>query len=168
MIGPDGQQEYWGGKPTRSLTLADGLRQTASMAQALIIRRDLFLTMGGFDCSLRSMEDYELGIRLLSAGVVMHTLGEPLFLYYLGGGRDQLTKNWTRMIGSELWVIHKHAKDARKVFGVFGELRLMAACCRKWGIRRGRWIGRGTWLIGTILRTLFGEIPAAKAHASCE
>lgn len=42
MVSAEGREEYWGGKPTRQMTLAYALRFTATMSQALMIRRDLF------------------------------------------------------------------------------------------------------------------------------
>jgi glycosyltransferase involved in cell wall biosynthesis/peptidoglycan/xylan/chitin deacetylase (PgdA/CDA1 family) len=48
------------------------------------IRRDLFTKSGGFRTDLRSMEDWELGIRLMRAGVHFHYLpgAEPLHLVH--------------------------------------------------------------------------------------
>ena len=77
MVTPDGRREYWGGTPTRQLTLAHALCYTASMAQALMIRRDVFLELGGFDGRLRYLEDLEFGIRLLASGHEAHFLAEP-------------------------------------------------------------------------------------------
>lgn len=163
MMATDGHTEYWGGKPTRRLTLGDALRRTASMSQALLIRRETFLAVGGFDTGLRYMEDYELGIRLLSAGVEMHFLAEPMFLYHWGGSRDQLTRNWRRMFDAEMQVVRQHSAAAQRAFGRFGRLKLIAACYKKWGKNRGRITGRLMLLVGVLLEVALGRLPGEAA-----
>ncbi len=160
-VGPDGSTEQWGSGGTRRLSTAYALRFTASMSQCLIIRRSTFLALGGFSRALLHMEDYEFGIRLLHSGAETHALGEPLFLYHYGGERDQLTGKWSRMIRAELRVIRMHAAIARQVFGRLGPMRLTAACLKKHGGRRGRLLGRATWLAGVLLEAACGRLPEA-------
>jgi glycosyltransferase involved in cell wall biosynthesis len=164
MVTPDGQQEYWGGKPTRQLTLAHALCYTASMAQALMIRRDVFLELGGFDGRLRYLEDLEFGIRLLASGHETHFLAEPLFLYHRGGGRQQLSFEWRKMFKAEMRILNMHSDLARKEFGPLGAIRLRARCCKKHGIRKGRLMGRSVWAWGCALETVLGRIPENASH----
>lgn len=159
MITPDGQDEYWGGKPPNPLTLSHALCYTASMAQALMIRRDVFLGLGGFDTSFRYLEDLEFGIRLVASGAETHFLPEPLFLYHRGGGRQQLSFEWDKMFRAELKVLSKHADLARQEFGPRGETRLRARCFKKRGIWRGGVVGRAVWAWGCFLESTFGPIP---------
>jgi len=156
MVTPGGKREFWGGTETRRLTLADALFYTASMPQALLIRRELFLALGGFDARLRHLEDYEFGIRLLAAGHEMHFLGEPLFLYRRGG-REQLSLQWRGMFLSELRVLRTHSRLARRAFGLLGPVRLYARCYKKYGLRRGRLVGRSVWGVGCALEAFFGR-----------
>ena len=159
MVPAEGPNEYWGGKPTRQLTLAHALCFTASMAQALMIRRDVFLELGGFDARLRYLEDLEFGIRLLASGYETHFLAEPLFLYHRGGGRQQLSFEWRKMFKAEMRILNMHADLARKEFGRFGPIRLRARCCKKHGLWRGHLDGRSVWAWGCVLETFFGRIP---------
>lgn len=156
----EGGEEYWGGKTTRVLTLADVLLNTASMAQALMIRRDIYRRLGGFDTRLRYLEDFELGIRLLAAGVEMHFLAEPVFVYHLGG-RDQLSARWHKMLLSELRVLCMHREHCRRQFGRFGLARMLSRCLCRYGLKRGRLIGRTVWLAGRLTELVFGKVPAA-------
>jgi GT2 family glycosyltransferase len=156
MVTPEGLEEYWGRKPTRQLTLAYALCYTASMAQALIIRRDVFLELGGFDPSLRYLEDLEFGIRLLASGKETHFLAEPLFIYYRGG-RQQLSLQWEKMFKAEMKIIRMHADLARKEFGPLGPIRLRARCCRKHGLWKGGLVGRSVWVWGCALEAMFGR-----------
>jgi GT2 family glycosyltransferase len=157
MVTPEGQEEYWGGKPTRRLTLASALCYTASMPQALMIRRDVYLELGGFDSSLRCLEDYEFGIRLLASGHETHFLAEPLFIYYRGG-REQLSLQWAKMFSADLRIIDMHASLARQEFGRFGAIRLTARSCKKYGLRKGRLVGRSVWAWGCALEAIFGRL----------
>jgi GT2 family glycosyltransferase len=163
MVTPDGRREYWGGKPTRQLTLAHALCYTASMAQALMIRRDVFLELGGFDGRLRYLEDLELGIRLLASGHETHFLAEPLFIYHRGGGRQQLSFEWRKMFKAEMRIINMHADLARKEFGPFGAIRLRARCCKKHGLWKGQLEGRSVWAWGCALETVLGRIPESSS-----
>jgi glycosyltransferase involved in cell wall biosynthesis len=157
MVTPDGRKEYWGDKYTHRLTLASALCYTASMAQALMIRRDVFMELGGYDTRLRNMADYEFGIRLLSSGRETHFLGEPLFVYYHGGWQ-QKSFQWKNMFKSEMKILDMHSGAARKELGPLGGIRLKARCCRKYGLRKGRLLGRSVWAWGCILEAIFGRV----------
>jgi len=157
MVTPEGREEYWGDKYTHRLTVANALCYTASMAQALMIRRDVFLELGGFDSRMRYLEDYEFGIRLLASGHETHFLGEPLLVYYRGG-RQQMSLEWGGMFTSEMQIINKYAGLARREFGPLGAIRLKARCCKKHGLRKGRIVGRSVWAWGCALEAIFGRL----------
>lgn len=159
MVTPDGREEYWGGRPPCPLTLAHALCYTASMAQALMIRRDVFLQLGGFDPALRYLEDFEFGIRLLASGTLTHFLPEPLFIYHRGGGRQQLSFEWDKMFRAELKILDMHADLVRQEYGPRGETRLRARCYKRRGIAKGGPQGRAVWAWGSILESIFGTVP---------
>jgi glycosyltransferase involved in cell wall biosynthesis len=158
MVSPDGRKEYWGSRRTGPVTLADALHYTASMAQALMIRRDVFLKLGGFETRLRALEDYDFGIRVVASGCVMHFLAEPLFLYRLGG-REQMSLEFGRMLRANIEVLHRHRALCRREFGPFGYIRLNARCFKERGLRRGGVAGRSVWAAGCVLEGLFGRQP---------
>jgi GT2 family glycosyltransferase len=152
----DGREEYWGEKLTYRVTLAHALCYTASLPPSLLIRRDVFLSLGGFDSRLRHMEDFEFGIRLLAAGHETHFLGEPLFIYNRGG-RQQASVQWVKMFKSEMSVLSMHADLARQEFGPLGLIRLKARCRKKYGRKIGRLEGRSVWAWGCALESVFGR-----------
>jgi GT2 family glycosyltransferase len=156
MVTPEGLEEYWGRKPTRQLTLAYALCYTASMPQALMIRRDVFLELGGFDSSIRHLEDMEFGIRLLASGNETHFLAEPLFIYYRGG-RKQLSLQWAKMFKAEMKILQKHNDLVRQEFGPLGPIRLRARSCKKHGLWKGGIVGRSVWAWGCALEAVFGR-----------
>jgi len=155
MRPPNAPDQQWCGSSTRRLTLSDVLYYTASMSQAMMIRRDVFLRLGGFDERLRHLEDYELGVRIVAAGLEMHSLAMPLCIYHLGG-REQLSLQWGPMVRAELRVLWRYRKLCRREFGRFGLERMVARCCRERGLRRGRVLGRSVWLLGSISDVIFG------------
>ncbi len=134
----DGREEYWGEKPTYRVTLAHALCYTASLAPSLLIRRDVFLSLGGFDSRLRHMEDFEFGIRLLAAGHETHFLGEPLFVYNRDG-HQQASVQWVKMFKSEMSVLSMHADLVRQEFGPLGLSALRHAAKRSMVERLGGW-----------------------------
>ena len=155
VVTPEGKEEYWGKRPTRQLTLAHALRYTASMSQALMIRRDVFLELGGFDPSFVHLEDREFGIRLLASGHETHFLAEPLFIYHRGGGRSQLTMEWRKMLRAELKIVKIHADLARQEFGPLGALRMKAHSFKEQGLQGGGLEGRAAWAWGQLLEAVF-------------
>jgi hypothetical protein len=126
------------------------------MPQALLIRRDVFLEMGGFDPALRHLEDLEFGIRLLATGHQTHFLEETLFIYYRGG-RQQLSLQWAKMFKAEMKILRMHAALARQEFGPYGLIRLRARCCKKYGLWKGGGGGRSVWAWGCLLEAVFGR-----------
>ncbi|HEV2647168.1 MAG TPA: glycosyltransferase family A protein [Acidobacteriaceae bacterium] len=164
MVTPDGKEEYWGGKPTRKVTLAYALCFTACTVPSMMIRRDTFDEVGGFDERLRHFEDLEFGIRLLASGTETHFLAEPLFIYHRGGGRAQLSAQWRKMFNAEMNILDMHAELVRKEFGPLGRIRLKARCRKKHGIWMGRLEGRSTWALGCLTEAIFGRHPEHLAH----
>lgn len=82
-------------------------RNTLNGAGLMIARRTL-TDVGMYDASLRSCEDFDLVLRLLSAGIEMYELQRPLYLYHfnpLG-----LSKNLRNISRWEFTVIRRHAE----------------------------------------------------------
>ena len=155
MVRSDGRQAIWGGTYTGRLALSDALYYTASMAQALMIKRDVFLELCGFSSVRTCMDDREFGIRLVASGREVHFLGEPLFVYHVGGWKQH--SYWRRMFTAELTTLRMHKHLLRREFGRFGHIRMRARCFRRYGLQRGRLSGRALWAFGRALETIFGR-----------
>jgi glycosyltransferase involved in cell wall biosynthesis len=56
-------------------------RNTTFLPSSVVIRRSTFLAAGGFNTSFRIVEDWDLWLRLLNAGVQFAACQEPLMLY---------------------------------------------------------------------------------------
>ena len=56
-------------------------RNTTFLPSSVVIRRSTFLAVGGFDTTIRVVDDWDLWMRLLNAGVVFAACHEPLLQY---------------------------------------------------------------------------------------
>jgi glycosyltransferase involved in cell wall biosynthesis len=155
MESADGAREHWGATDTGKIRLADALNYTASMSQALMIKRDLFRDLGGFTPVRHCMDDREFGIRLVASGREVHFLGEPLFLYRIDTRFKRF--KWKQMLSGELTALKMHGELVRHEFGRLGPVRLRARCYKKYGLRRGGAVGRSVWAFGSILEAIFGR-----------
>lgn len=75
---------------------------------ALLISRELLLSVGGYDERLRSCEDFDLWLRLLDAGVKVKLISLPLYFYRIN--ESGLSKNYTNISYWELQVLRKYFK----------------------------------------------------------
>ena len=63
-----------------------------------------------------------------------------------------------QMFSAEMRVIDMHAGLARKAFGPLGTIRLKERCCKKYGLRKGRLVGRSVWAWGCALEAIFSRL----------
>ena len=73
---------------------------------SILARRDLLLSVGGYDESLRSCEDYDLWLRLLKKGVKVIRIKLPLYLYRFNP--EGLSKNINAISYWELEVVKRN------------------------------------------------------------
>lgn len=74
----------------------------------LLIERELLMAHGAFDDALRSCEDFDLWLRILSAGVKVKDVGQPLYLYHFNP--KGLSKNYHNISKWEIEVLLRHAR----------------------------------------------------------
>src|ERR1700735_1238783 len=106
-VAPGGEAQVWGFSERRRLTLRDGLLYTASSLCSMVIRKSVYLGVGGMDRTFRHMSDLEFGIRLLVAGCHMEILPDPL-VTYRHGGREELSLCWANTTRAHFRIVHKH------------------------------------------------------------
>ncbi len=80
----------------------------------LVIRRDAFEGVGGFDEDFKSHQETDLMIRITSKyrGV---GINEPLVAVNMGINHDQLGKNWNHRIQGREMIVKKHLKEYKKI-----------------------------------------------------
>jgi glycosyltransferase involved in cell wall biosynthesis len=91
------------------LIYANRLCGASLMAHAGLLR-----SVGGYDTSLRSSEDFDLWLRLLAGGVTVRRIRLPLYLYH--DNPEGLSRRYRNIAESELQVVRKfvsagHAGD---------------------------------------------------------
>jgi glycosyltransferase involved in cell wall biosynthesis len=104
---PDGHIKENDG-PVRIIEAPQNLlyRNTLNGA-GLLAPKELLMRYGGFDATLRSCEDFDLWLRLLSSGIKVKDIGKPLYLYHfnpLG-----LSKNFRNISKWDIEAIQHHA-----------------------------------------------------------
>jgi glycosyltransferase involved in cell wall biosynthesis len=81
------------------------LRHSLISTQTLVARRDTLLAIGGFDASLRALEDWECALRLAEAGRIV-LVDEPLVLQRFSP--NSLTRDAERQRVMRMRIIEKH------------------------------------------------------------
>ena len=72
---------------------------------SIMIYRDDFLKVGGYESALRSAEDFDLWLRLLEVGVEVNHLLAPLYLYRMNP--EGLSQNTVAISGWEMKVVKR-------------------------------------------------------------
>jgi len=86
-------------------------RNLGGTGSSMLIRRALFLAIGGFDPKLRAGEDRDLVIRAMRAGARYAAVGERLLEHRDAGAR--LTTDARAILTSQLRFLRKHAHAMR-------------------------------------------------------
>lgn len=75
----------------------------------LLCQKKLILSMGGYNPSLKSCEDYDLWLRFLSIGIKVNVISKPLYLYHYNS--EGLSKNIRNISRWELRVIQQYTSN---------------------------------------------------------
>ncbi len=103
---PSGQSYYKAG-PDRSIIKPREIIFSNKLNGAgLLCKKKLILSIGGFNPNLKSCEDFDLWLRLLSSGIKVKVISKPLYLYHFNP--EGLSKNIRDISKWELRVIHQH------------------------------------------------------------
>lgn len=118
------------------LTLPVQLRRNQALPSATMMRRTALEMVGGWSPDRSVMEDWELGIRLVTAGARVGFLAEPLvrFRRELHGN---LSSRGFRHMWANLGTIRVHAARYRTVLGLVGTLAVVGRVMHDEGCRRG-------------------------------
>lgn len=94
-------------KPRIIKSVNDLLFRNTLNGAGILISKDLFVKIQGYDASLRSCEDFDLWLRLLSSCITIIDIGSPLYVYYYNS--LGLSKNLGTISKWEIEVIKYHA-----------------------------------------------------------
>lgn len=95
----------------RQVSFAEQLFRSRVCSPSMMIRRSCLDSFGGYDETIPVMEDYDLWLRLLSKGVRVATLHEPLYYFYehdhsVRSCCDRVHDGLTKLI--KKWERHRH------------------------------------------------------------
>lgn len=82
------------------------VRRNTLTGASLMVSRDLFLSVGGYDRTLRSCEDFDLWLRLLDLGVPVFNIEQSLYLYRVN--ENGLSRNLLNISYWELEAVKKY------------------------------------------------------------
>lgn len=113
-------------------------------SSTVLVRRDAVVTVGGFDATLRSAQDYELWLAVLAkAGKRFETFADPLLRYTLAP--DGITSRIDRKVACSLAILRRHMGVLKQLPGpvlvpvVLRTLIIHLEAVRGYG-------GRGDWM----------------------
>lgn len=111
IIGTDGSRRYSFRKPRhehlyRSICRKNFIGTTSSV----MVRREVFEAVGGFDPTLPALQDYDFYIRLLRKYPITWT-ASPLTIYYSGESRDHVSESLTRFRKATALLLAKYRSD---------------------------------------------------------
>lgn len=117
----------------------------------MMIRREVFERFGGYDASMRALEDHDLWLRLLGAGERLGVMREPLYIFYdrpgsLRSNVEHLEKAETIIL--EKWDPQRHPEVAHLLTP-----QQYATVCKWW------------WLKLTFQALRLGDRPGARRYA---
>ena len=91
---------------------------TNTLSSGLILRKDAWRAVGGYDESMRDgYEDWDFSLRLANAGYQAIEVSKPLYVYHIGdeAGPSRSSGVDKKLLYGKLWrhIRNKHAKDYR-------------------------------------------------------
>lgn len=78
---------------------------------SMMIHKENFIRVGGYDTKLRSCEDFDLWLRLLDSGVSVRKVRLPLYFYHFNA--DGLSQNFSNISFWELEVLKKYFSSSK-------------------------------------------------------
>lgn len=106
--------------PTRKETIpdVDGALRTANFlgtCSCMTIRRDLFLSIGGFDETLRSCQDWDLWLRVAEAGDIL--ISPPAYVYYRLNTQDCISTDGRKRQAGHVHIWKSHIREGQVFHG---------------------------------------------------
>ncbi|MGY5652786.1 glycosyltransferase family 2 protein [Vibrio cincinnatiensis] len=91
---------------------------------SILVNREFFNDVGGFDIDMPALQDYELYLRLIYSGGKVKGIDEPLVNYYVYSGRNAVSKSLRKNINATRHILAKHKRKSYYYFLVFNLFKI--------------------------------------------
>jgi len=150
---PGGTTASYTNKPQR-LKIEDLVRSSHVMVQSLMMKKQDFIELGGFDRSFSQTEDYEFSMRMVTSGIKLDFIPDPLVI--LNRGRtDHLSQSWTGYLRGHIRIVWRYSNFYRQVDGYFSPLKYTGKYLASGGRKRGGIAGYLVSLVGLAVSKFF-------------
>jgi len=139
-----------------NLSFQDLVKNSHVMMQSSIIKRSVFITLGGFDKSFRQTEDFEFSMRLIVNNYQIHFLPE-LLTFVRHGTNDKLSTNWKGFLTGHVGVVRKYKHFYIKEIGLIGYYYCIVNYLEKSGYKQKGYLGKGFILSAKILKLFLSK-----------
>jgi len=124
------------GKPLLEAVLTNHRMTTPS----IMVKRESFERVGGFDPKFRCTQDWDFCIRCVLAGFAIAPIAEPMVVVRRQGHGNH-SSNWRCFLAGHLRVVLKHRRAYRQCFGLRPWVHQLAYELYRGGARQGGLLG---------------------------
>ena len=133
--------ELWENEKPRALTVPVALANHVMPTSSIMIKRESFLRLGGFDPRFRCTQDWELQIRMALAGCQVQFLPRAL-VRMRRQDHGNHSSNWRCFLAGHCMILLKHRGSYLAELGTRRWIHLFARELARAGDRQGGLLGR--------------------------
>ena len=133
--------ELWENDKPRALTVPVALANHVMPTTSIMIKRESFLRLGGFDPRFRCTQDWDLQIRLALAGCQVQFLPRALARMRRQDHGNH-SSNWRCFLAGHCLILFRHRRSYLAELGPRRWLHLFARELARAGDRQGGWTGK--------------------------
>ncbi|AWB56331.1 glycosyltransferase family A protein [Colwellia sp. Arc7-D] len=149
---PDQTEKTYIKKPL-NLLFTHLIKNSHVTPPSVMIKKQVFEDIGGFDPTFRQTEDYELSMRLITQGHLIHFIPEALTHVRLGTN-DKISSNWKGFFKGHVGVVQRYKKNYVNEIGILGYYYCIVNYIEKTGYKQGKIFGKLLILIARILKLI--------------
>ena len=149
---PDSSEKTYNDKPL-NLLFTHLIKNSHVTPPSVMIKKDVFEAIGGFDPTFRQTEDYELSMRLITQGHLIHFIPEALTHVRLGTN-DKISSNWKGFYTGHVGVVKRYKKFYVNEIGTLGYYYCIVNYIEKTGYKQGKLLGKFLVLFARILKVV--------------
>jgi len=149
---PDKPDVIYINKPL-NLLFRDLIKNSHVTPPSMMMKREDFMALGGFDPTFRQTEDYEFSMRLITKGYKIHFLPEALTHVRLGTA-DKISSNWKGFYNGHVGVVQKYKHFYIKEIGLIGYYYCLVNYLEKAGYKQKKILGKLMVIIAKLIKKI--------------